>query len=404
MTDDQLDQRKGEPCKGDASEVAVIGAGIGGLATAILLQRQGMSTVVFERRAEGEGLGAGILLQSNGLAVLDPIGVVDELRAEGSELRSVRLLDGRLRPIIENPVPGAGGEGTALVVARSGLHRALLRVAQSEGVTVVHGRRLQEITGSDTDPQLVFDDGTEPAPHLVVGADGQGSVVRRFVDPAGPTPKAGRAYVRTLIDWVCVEELHGEYWTGCGLAGIFPCGPDATYIYCTATPEIAAAVEGDDLDAFRRAVSAAHPPLVQAVNALTDVGAARLDRVVEVQVNQLYRGSVTLLGDAAHAMAPNLGQGANSALVDAGVLACEVDRRYGVGEALAAYDARRTEAVRRVQLDAGRLARVAHFPRARPLRNRMLRHAPARFTAVGARRVMQVDLAGFRHELAELSA
>lgn len=393
-----------ESDRGAAAEVAVIGGGIGGLATAILLQRQGTATVVYERRDHGEGPGAGIVLQPNGLTVLDAIGIADALRAVGSELQSLRLLDGRLRPIMESPIPGSPTHSTALVVPRSALHGLLLDTARSEGVEVVHGQRLLEVTGSDTDPELVFDDRTEPAPPLVVGADGQGSVVRHFVDPAGPTPKAGRAYVRALVDWVCVEELHGEYWTRKGLAGIFPCGPKATYFYCTATPAIAAAVDEGDLDALRREVSGAHPPLVQAVNALTDVGAARLDRVVEVQVNQLYRGPVALLGDAAHAMAPNLGQGANSALVDAGVLACEVDRRHGVGEALAAYDARRSEAVRRVQLDAGRLARVAHFPRARPLRNRVLRHAPARLTAVGARRLLQVDLAGFRHELAELSA
>ncbi|MEM9894087.1 MAG: NAD(P)/FAD-dependent oxidoreductase [Actinomycetota bacterium] len=405
MTDEETDRPDdAEAAASAAAEVAVIGAGIGGLATAILLQRQGTSTVVYERREEGESIGAGIVLQPNGLAVLDAIGVVDELRAGGSELGSLRLLDGRLRPIVDNPVLGGPSQGTALVVSRSNLHRALLQSARAVGVSVVHGRRLQEIAGPDPEPELVFDDGAVAAPSLVVGADGQGSVVRRFVDPAGPTPKAGRAYVRALVDWVCVEDLHGEYWTRKGLAGILPCGPASTYFYCTATPGIAAAVDAGDLDAFRKEVSAAHPPLVQAVNALSDVGAARLDRVVEVQVNQLYRGPVALLGDAAHAMAPNLGQGANSALVDAGVLACEVDRRHGVGEALAAYDARRSEAVRRVQLDAGRLARVAHFPRARPLRNRVLRHAPSRLTAVGARRVLQVDLAGFRHELAELSA
>ncbi|MEL7210402.1 MAG: FAD-dependent monooxygenase, partial [Actinomycetota bacterium] len=356
-----------------------------------LLGRGGAPTTVVDQRTEGAGLGAGILLQPNGLAVLEAIGVLDELRAAGSELRRLRLLDHRLEPVAERPVPGGPTHGYALVVPRLDLDRIVLAAARDCGVEVVHGRRLHEIRGTATDAELVFDDGAQPGPSLLVGADGQGSVVRRFVDPAGPTPTAGRAYVRAMVDWTCVEKLHGEYWTRKGIAGILPCGTGASYWYCTATTPIAAAVDQGDLAALRRTVSAAHPPLVQAVTALDDVGAARVDRVVEVEVTQLYRGSTVLVGDAAHAMAPNLGQGANSALVDAGVLACELGRRHGVGEALAAYDARRCQAVRRVQLDAHRLARLAHLRRGRRLRNGVLRLVPERMTTAGVQRALQVD-------------
>lgn len=385
------------------TDAVVIGAGIGGLATATLLQRQGRTTTVVDQRSEGAGLGAGIVLQPNGLAVLDAMGAVDRLRQSGSELRSFRLLDERLHAMAENRIPGGPTHGFALVVPRAELNATLLDVARQAGVNVVHDRRLQKVSGSVDEPRLVFGDGQEEAPPLLVGADGQGSVVRRFVDPAGPTPKAGRTYVRAMVDWSCVEKLHGEYWTRKGIAGILPCGAESTYWYCTATPPIAAAVDEGDLEALRRTVSAAHPPLLQAVNALDDIGRARVDRVVEVEVNQFYQGSTVLVGDAAHAMAPNLGQGANSALVDAGVLACELHRRHGLGEALAAYDARRCEAVRQVQLDAHRLAQLAHFPRGRRLRNKVLQMLPEKMATAGVQRALQVDLATFRHELESLA-
>lgn len=385
-------------------EAVVIGAGIGGLATSVLLQRQGMSTTVVERRAEGSALGAGILLQPNGLAVLEALGVVERLRRVGSEIRRLRLLDDRLQLISEQSVPGGPEHGVALVVSRLDLHRVLLDTAREAGVRVEHERRLLEVAGSAPEPELLFDDGRRPAPSLVVGADGQGSIVRRFVDPAGPTPRAGRSYVRALVEWTCVEKLHGEYWTRHGIAGILPCGPEASYWYCTATSSIVAAVDDGDLAALRRSVSAAHPPLVQAVTAIDAIARARVDRVVEVEVNQLYRRPAVLVGDAAHAMAPNLGQGANSALVDAGILACELARRHGIGEALAAYDARRGQAVRRVQVDAHRLARLAHLPRGQRLRNGILRFLPDQAATAGVHRAQQVDLASFRHELASLTA
>lgn len=104
-------------------------------------------------------------------------------------------------------------------------------------------------------------------------------------------------------------------------------------------------------------------------------------------------------GDAAHAMAPNLGQGANSALVDAGVLASELDRRDGISEALAAYDSRRSVAVQQVQTDARRLARIAHFSRARQVRNAVVRLMPPRIAVAEAKRAQQVDVPSFRVEL-----
>jgi 2-polyprenyl-6-methoxyphenol hydroxylase-like FAD-dependent oxidoreductase len=124
--------------------------------------------------------------------------------------------------------------------------------------------------------------------------------------------------------------------------------------------------------------------------------------VPQVVVDQLYRGLVVLVGDAAHTIAPTLAQGANSALVDAGVLASELRRRDDVADALAAYDARRCPAVRRVQRDAGWLARTAHFTRGRRVRNAGLRLVPDRFTEAATRRAQQVDLAGFRAELKQL--
>ncbi|MEM8924083.1 MAG: FAD-dependent monooxygenase [Actinomycetota bacterium] len=384
------------------TDAVVVGAGIGGLATAALLQRLGCRTSVIEQRAESVGLGAGILLQPNGLAVLDALGAIDRLREGGTELRSLRLLDERLHVMGESRLPGGPSHGFGLVVSRHLLHQILLDIARSCGVEIHHDHRLTGVEGEVESPRPLVADEHRPAVDLLVGADGQGSVVRGHVDPEGTTPAAGRAYVRALVDWTCVEPLTGEYWTRRGIAGIFACGDDRSYWYCTATPAIERAMEKGDLGDLRKRVAAAHPPLIQAVNALADTDQARIDRVVDVQATKLYRGSTVLVGDAAHAMAPNLGQGANSALVDAGVLASELHRRSAVSEALAAYDTRRHEVVRKVQLDARRLARVSHFTRGRRLRNRAVRLLPRSVLTAGMRRSQQVDLAAFRHELSEL--
>ena len=390
---------KGEPHRTGA---LVVGAGIGGLAAATLLQRLGYKTAVVEQREADEGFGAGILLQPNGLAVLGAIGVLDQLRPVGTEVRSLRLFDHRLHVMSETNLPGGPRHGYGLVVARRTLADLLLAAARGAGVEVQFGCRITGVSGSVDGPRATVEGASLDPVGLLVGADGQGSVIRSHVDPDGADPATGRRYVRALVDWECVEPLTGEYWTKRGIAGIAGCGPGRSYWYCTATAAIDRAAESGDLSRFRRRVAVAHPPLVQAVNALDSISQIRIDRVIDVQATQLYRGATVLVGDAAHAMAPNLGQGANSALVDAGVLACELHRRDGVNEALAAYDARRHSAVSRVQLEARRLARLSHLTRARRVRNTAIRLLPTRIATAGVQRAQQVDLASFRHELASL--
>lgn len=101
-------------------EVAVVGGGPGGCVAALLLASRGQRVVVLERNAPGVAAGAGILLQPNGLAVLDAIGLGDPLRARGAEQRSVALYDDRGHVLIDTPVPDFGrGLDHALVVRRS---------------------------------------------------------------------------------------------------------------------------------------------------------------------------------------------------------------------------------------------------------------------------------------------
>jgi 2-polyprenyl-6-methoxyphenol hydroxylase-like FAD-dependent oxidoreductase len=384
------------------TDTAVVGAGIGGLATGTLLARAGCDVTIYEQRPSPAGIGAALCLQPNGLAVIDALGVLDVLAAAGSELRRLRLFDDRLQVISDVDVPGGSRHGYALVVARDVLIGSLVDAATAAGVTIETGQRVLALSGRPAAPVIELEH-TPRTCDLVVGADGAGSVVRPMVAPGlDEGHDAGRPYVRALVEWVCSEQLAGEYWTRRGLAGLLPCGDGMTYWYASATDAITRAVEDEDVDRIRRAVSVAHPPLVQVVSALTSPSQIRLDRVRQVEVGQLYRGVAVLVGDAAHTIAPTLAQGASSALVDAGVLASELGRRDVLADALAAYDARRCPAVHRVQRDAEWLARTAHFTRGRRVRNAGLRLVPDRFTVAATRRAQQVDLAGFRAELKQL--
>jgi 2-polyprenyl-6-methoxyphenol hydroxylase-like FAD-dependent oxidoreductase len=172
----------------------------------------------------------------------------------------------------------------------------------------------------------------------------------------------GACYVRALVPGAGHELGWGEYWTPLGLFGGAPLGDGSTYLYMDATaPPVARTLAERDLEGFRRRWAAALPPAAPALEGLGSVDELLVNQVVRVDCKRWADGRLVLVGDAAHAMAPNLGQGANSAIVDAAVLAAELAADQPLPQALGRYAARRRPAVGWVQDAADRLDRLSRI-------------------------------------------
>jgi 2-polyprenyl-6-methoxyphenol hydroxylase-like FAD-dependent oxidoreductase len=149
----------------------------------------------------------------------------------------------------------------------------------------------------------------------------------------------------------------GPHW---GCSGGAPLGDGSTYLYLdVAVPPVARALAEQDLEGFRGRWAAALPLAAPVLEGLGSLDGLLVNRVVRVDCRRWADGRLVLVGDAAHAMAPNLGQGANSAIVDAAVLAAELAADQPVEQALGRYTARRRPAVGWVQDAADRLARLS---------------------------------------------
>ena len=338
--------------------VVVAGAGIGGAAVALLLARSGARVTLLERVPEPRAVGAGILLQPNGLAVLYGLGLRDALAAHARVGREIRLADGGGRPLASTPVPDlGGGYDHVLALRRSRLLAALLDAVRAE--PAIACRFGCEVTRAEPDGRVTWrgesgEDATQA--DLVVGADGLHSRVRAgggfdAVLTPGPT------YLRGLSR-VTQSGPMTEYWTPIGIFGAGAVD-DATYFYAsTAAPPLADALAHRDLAALRASWERACPAAGAAFGGVDRVDDLLVNQVTRVDCARWHDGCLVLLGDSAHAMAPNLGQGANSALVDGVVLADALANGGGVPSALAAYEARRRPAVRRIQDAAATLARL----------------------------------------------
>jgi 2-polyprenyl-6-methoxyphenol hydroxylase-like FAD-dependent oxidoreductase len=378
----------------DGRHVVVIGAGIGGAAAALLCARAGARVTLCEREAEPRALGAGILLHPNGLAVLDGLDLDERLRRRGTLLSSLRVARADGRTLFEVPIPGfARGLDAALVVRRGELLAALLDlVAADATIACRFACDVVEVTpaGAVTTRELGRTETLQA--DLVVGADGVHSRTRKA---AGIPARVGHGlrYVRGLGPDLGIAQMT-EYWTPLGIFGVAPVDHGCYFYASTDAPTLRAALEERDAALFRDTWAAALPVARDALAGVGRFADLILNYVFRVDCTSWTAGRVVLLGDAAHAMAPNLGQGAGSALVDAVVLVRELAQPGETEAALARYEARRRPAVRVVQDIAGWLGWLSDVenPVGRALRDGALRLLGGALVGeVGMRLVEQQD-------------
>jgi len=356
------------------TRVTVVGAGIGGMGAALMFARGGAAVVLLERSAEIRAVGAGILLQPNGLAVLDALGLDGPLRASGHAVAGTSVRGPTGEPISTVPVPDFGtGLDRMLAVRRSRLHEVLRDAVADKPAVVV--RLGSEAIGASADGTVTLRSGETVAGDLVVGCDGASSRIRGSGDFGARVRDTGHVYLRGLVPRRG-PGFEGEYWTPLGLFGGAPVDGETQYFYASATaPSVRDAIAARDRFALRRVWGAAVPAAAAVFDAIDDVDDLLVNAVVRVECATWQDGRTVLLGDAAHAMSPTAGQGANSALVDAAVLVAELLAADVQSEGLTRYSARRRPTVRRVQDQADRLALMAHLrsPLARWIRDGLLR-------------------------------
>lgn len=328
----------------------VIGAGVGGLAAGLALQRRGWRVEIVERAPALEDVGAGLAVAPNALKALDRLGVGHRLR----ELAALQGPAGIQRPdgrwISRTDATAAEaryGEPTIIV------HRATLVGLLAEALEP--GTLRLAVPASDVDPaagRVVTADGPVTA-DLVVAADGLQSAVRGKLFPTHPAPVyTGVTSWRFVVPPPAVRPDPAETW-GRGLVfGVAGLGDGRVYCYATA-PAAAGGRAGDERAELIRHFGRWHDPIPQLIGAAD--GVIRTDiRCLDRPLPRFHEGRVALLGDAAHAMTPNLGQGACQAIEDAVVLAARA------GDGLDRYSAERVPRTTAVAAASRRVARLAN--------------------------------------------
>ena len=312
-------------------EIAVVGAGPAGLAAGIALKKSGFAVSVFEQSPQSEAAGSGLLLQSNGLRVLDALGVLPRLLPKLRPCTAMTLESGGRRiftiPYAELPL----FHPYCAAVFRRDLLQALLETACQNAVPLFAGRRCTGAQlperGSGICLTFAGANGCETLPFdAVVACDGVHSPLRNALGLLrGKAPFSCPPWLRVTAPVHTAQSTVRELWGRDGRGfGVFPMGGNQTHFFCSAPPRAKWNALLQDPAALQNWINGwAHfgPEIARLVRAVPDWGAAHYGTPAFVQTNAWHKSGVFLVGDAAHAMPPNLGQGANSALTDALVLA-----------------------------------------------------------------------------------
>lgn len=339
----------------------IVGAGIGGLSAGIALRQAGWRIRIFERAATPRELGFGLGLAPNAMAALSALHVADVVRGRGFPLTSVRgelrRMNGTILKRAHVPLREALG-GEMVIALRPALHGALLDAVGADAVTVG-----TEATGFTMHPDgvtLQLAGGQAVTGDLLVGADGVGSTIRRTLHPSEGSPRSsGLVAVRGAVHGAHhhLGNLAAVYYLGRGVESMLV-RASATGIYWFLSLARTLLPQGmNDPAAVLAFMSPQFDSTFRAVTSATDD--LRFDELVDRDPIPFWgKDAVTLLGDAAHPMLPQTGQGAAQAIVDAVTLGEAVDNRTDIRGALRLYEQERLRKTAALVRQGRRTARV----------------------------------------------
>ncbi|GFG50993.1 salicylate hydroxylase [Mycolicibacterium agri] len=357
------------------------------MATAVALQRDGHDVTVIEARTDTSS-GAGISIWPNALAALDQIGLGDAVREAGGRVTAgaVRWRNGSWlrRPSHDRMVKALG---EPLVVVRRSALNDVMAGALRDG-TVHYGVAAKQFEATPDGVRVMLSDGSTRWADAVIGADGTHSSVARHLNGPLRNRYVGYTAWRGVADTSIDPDLAGETM-GPGIeCGHVPMGPGHTYWFATErAPEGRVAAQGELAYLKEKFASWAEP--MPTLLAATDPDVVLHNDLYDRDEARAWsRGPIVLVGDAAHAMRPHLGQGGCQGLEDAAILAAFVDRTNDLAAAFARFAQFRRPRVRALVRESALLGTVVN------LRPALLSTLATRASALVPEAVLMRHMAG----------
>lgn len=359
----------------------IVGAGIAGLTTGIALQKQGFNVKIYESYPEIKASGAGLILGQNALKAFATLDLDQEIINAGKWANSVKLKtdSGKILSHIDSYAKESAGDIRVLSVARTELHHILYSHLQPN--TIETNKKCIDFEQNPTGVSVYFADGTNTRGDYLIAADGIHSVIRKKLLPHIQLRYSGYTCWRGITS---IPDEHAnvefiEVWGDKGRFGSVPLSGNRVYWYTTINSkpenqELARYKVQDVYNIFKDY----HEPIPQVLNSTKDDELIWNDIYDFKPIDQYAFERTLLIGDAAHATTPNMGQGACQAIEDAIILSGCLTGNAHTEEAFKRFESLRVKRVTKIINTSWNMGKIAHLknPLISTIRNNIFQWMP----------------------------
>lgn len=366
--------------------ISILGGGIGGLCTAVALQQAGFNVRVYEASPEIKPVGAGLMLASNANQALARLGLWESIKKTGHIAAYLRICDrkGKLIQEVDNQKTHETYGFPTVTIHRAELQEILLN--QLKPGTVILGKKAISASQSSTAVQVKFEDETEIQTDYLIAADGIHSAVRKGLLPESKPRYAGytcwRGVTHQLPEGFDPDQFT-ETWGAKGRFGIVPLAGGRVYWFaCINGPQNDASMRAYGPEELSEAFKDCHFPIPQLIRNTPKEAILWNDILDFKPIDKYVFDRIVLLGDAAHATTPNMGQGACQAIEGAVILGTCMREASSPEEAFRAYEKAKLEKAQWVVNNSWAFGKIAQLenPILVGLRNSLFRMMPAKST------------------------
>lgn len=372
----------------------IIGAGIGGLATALAFEKAGIDYEVYEKVPVFKEVGAGIWLAANALQVFDFLGILEHIKEKGNAVDRFTIGKPNLTPIADNiqsEVKEKYGFST-IAIHRSDLQSILINSIPKE--KIFFGKEFKSYDAKSNSVVVSFMDDSSIETDFVIGADGINSKVRKQLFPESKTRYSGQTCWRGVSDFSLVGDLKNrafELWGNQIRFGFSSISPQKVYWFAVALSKRNGVddkriIKNQLLDRY-----ASFDPLVSQI-----ISSTKTEKISRNDIDDLiplaswYNKNICLIGDAAHATTPNMGQGGGQAIEDAYYLSNIILRNSDKGFFQLFYDKRKHK-VNQIVKNSWSTGKMAHIKYGQSIRNFLLKNMPQKLMKKQMQSILEIE-------------
>jgi 2-polyprenyl-6-methoxyphenol hydroxylase-like FAD-dependent oxidoreductase len=375
--------------------ITIIGAGIGGLTTAIALKQKGFDIELFEAAPEFKRAGSGINLAINAMQVYRQLGVYDTILEAGSLTDTIAITDTELNPLSIVDLNNFEEKFNVKSVAihRATLHQILLN--ELNDVPLHLGKKVKKVVEEEGKVNLTFEDGNTHTAEVLLGADGIHSVIRKSIFNNTKLRNAKQVCWRGITNIKLPSKYQtqlNEPWGKGKRFGFVAIGKDQYYWYALSNYKTNYKEEFEHVN-LGDFYSDFHPVVAKIINATPSSDVLTNEMLDLKPIATWYKKNICLVGDSAHATTPNLGQGACQAIESALVLANCLARYQLPEHAFKAFQDIRYKKAVYVVNTSWSVGKMAHLENSLliGIRNFVVRHMPKNMAIKQSERIFEID-------------